>query len=148
MIAYRHTQVANWIWSLLGGVAVVLFVVGMSDWRPMRYAAVALCPLLVLGGWMFRSLTIEIVDGELHWRFGPGWIHKRVPLAEIASARVVRTSVIEGWGIHYSRFGWLYNISGLNAVAITLRNGKRFCLGTDQPEALLAQLSTPPVIAA
>ena len=53
---------------------------------------------------------------------------------EIASVKPVRTNTLEGWGIHYSRFGWLDNVSGFSAVAITLRNGKRFALGSDEPE--------------
>jgi len=31
-------------------------------------------------------------------------------------------------------------------VAVVLKNGKRFCLGTDEPETLVAQLSTATVI--
>ena len=64
-----------------------------------------------------------------------------MPLATVASAKVVRTSLLEGWGIHYSRFGWLYNVSGFDAVAVTLNNGKRFCLGSDEPETLAAELT-------
>jgi hypothetical protein len=44
--------------------------------------------------------------------------------------------LLEGWGIHWSRFGWLYNVSGYGAVAVTLRNGKRFALGSDEPQTL------------
>ena len=51
---------------------------------------------------------------------------------------------LEGWGIHLSRFGWLYNVSGFDAVAITLVSGKRFALGTDEPQALLAALRNYP----
>lgn len=105
-----------------------------------RVTLLALPGLLAIAGWVFHSLTIEVGDGELRWRFGAGLISKQVPLNEITSAQRVRTSALEGWGIHWSRFGWLYNVSGYNAVAITLRNGKRFALGTDEPEALLAQL--------
>ena len=33
-----------------------------------------------------------------------------------------------------------HNVSGFGAVAIQLKNGKRFCLGSDEPEALAAAL--------
>ncbi len=55
----------------------------------------------------------------------------------IVSVELVRTNVLEGWGIHLSRFGWLYNVSGFNAVAIKMKNGQHFAFGTDEPEALL-----------
>ncbi len=94
-------------------------------------------PLLILlaTAWLFHSLTIEIADRELCWRFGPGLIHKSVPLNEIVSAEPVRTG--PSWGIHWSpRTGWLYNVSGFDAVLVTLRGGKKLAVGTDEPEAL------------
>lgn len=135
MITYQHTQ--------RGKVILVAMIVGATG---MAVGAVALRPLLIgvpilaLVGWLFHSLTIEISDGELHWRFGPGFIHKRVPLDQILSAEPVRTNLIEGWGIHLSRFGWLYNVSGYDAVAIRMKNGQHFALGTDQSVELAAQL--------
>ena len=94
-------------------------------------------PLLILlaTAWLFHSLTIEIADRELCWRFGPGLIQKSVSLNEIVSAEPVRTG--PSWGIHWSpRTGWLYNVSGFDAVLVTLRGGKKLAVGTDEPEAL------------
>ena len=91
--------------------------------------------------WLFRSLTVEISDTELTWYFGSGFPLKRVPLSEIASAEPIRTTVWDGWGIHYTSRGWLYNVSGRGAVVIKMRNGKQFCLGTDEPEELAKQLT-------
>ena len=97
-------------------------------------------PFLLLTGWLFHSLTIEITGDKLRWCFGPGIVAKCVPLAEIASVRVVQTNFLEGWGIHRSRFGWLYNVAGRGAVAVVMQNGKKFALGTDEPEALAMAL--------
>lgn len=119
-------------------MAMLVMAAGMAvggGFFPPLFAAV---PILLLSAWLFKSLTIELTGEELRWRFGPGIVAKRVPLAEITSAKIVRTNLAEGWGIHWSRFGWLYNISGRDAVAIALRNGKKFALGTDEPEALCA----------
>jgi hypothetical protein len=131
MNIYQHTQRGALIIVSLLGMAAGMAVGGC--FAPPLFAAV---PILLLTAWLFHSLTIELTGEELRWRFGPGIVAKRVPLAEIASARVVQTTFLEGWGIHWSRFGWLYNVSGRDAVAIGLRNGKKFALGTDEPEAL------------
>jgi hypothetical protein len=32
--------------------------------------------------------------------------------------------------------GWLYNVAGRGAVEITLKGGRRFRIGTDEPERL------------
>jgi hypothetical protein len=42
-----------------------------------------------------------------------------------------------GWGIHLTPYGCLYNVSGFDAVAITLRDGRKFALGTDDPHGLV-----------
>jgi len=136
MNTYRHTQRSTLILVLMLTLSAFFIALGVWVLRPL----LVIVPILLVSGWLFHSLTIEIVDGELCWRFGPGLIQKRVALNEISSAQIVRTNLVEGWGIHLSRFGWLYNVSGFDAVAIKLKNGKSFCLGTDEPQALLAVL--------
>jgi len=136
---YRHTQPGTVIRVAVGIMAAILAAVALKTGLP---ALVGFVILLILA-WLFHSLTIEIGDGELSWRFGPGLIRRRVRLDDIASVKVVRTSFLEGWGIHYSRFGWLYNVSGFGAVAIQLNSGKRFCLGSDEPEELAVALQPP-----
>jgi len=94
----------------------------------------------VVIAWLFSSLTIEITDRTLGWKFGPGLICKNVELAEIISAEPVRTGL--SWSIHWGpRTGWLYNVSGFDAVMITLRSRKKFTLGTDEPQTLAARLT-------
>jgi hypothetical protein len=133
--SYRHTQPGTMILTVTLGLAAV-FAVAAALWLKPLCISVA---VLLLAAWLFSSLTIEITGRELRWRFGPGLIHKSVPLAEIVSVEVVRTG--PSWGIHLcSRLGWLYNVSGYDAVLVTLRGGKRFALGTDEPQILAARL--------
>jgi hypothetical protein len=132
---YQHTQTAPNIVIALS-ISTLALMIGAITFRPL----LLLVPVMLLAAWLFHSLTIEIKEGELRWRFGPGWIHRRIALTDIVSARAVRTNVFEGWGVHYSRFGWLYNVAGFDAVAIVLRNGRRLCLGSDEPEVLVAKL--------
>lgn len=131
---YQHTQRGTLILIAMA-IATVITALGGLAMRPVFIAV----PLLLLAAWLFHSLTIEVTDGELRWSFGPGLIRKRVSLDQIISAEPVRTNIIEGWGIHLSRFGWLYNVSGFDAVAVKMKNGQHFALGTDEP-ALLAAL--------
>jgi hypothetical protein len=135
MKTYQHTQPATVIVFALGSTALICAITSIFA-HPAIFTAV----FLMIIAWMFRSMTIQISDTELAWHFGSGWPRKRVPLSDIASAEPIRTSFIKGWGIHYTRRGWLYNASGFGAVAIRLRNGKQFCLGTDEPENLAGHL--------
>lgn len=136
MTTYRHTQRGTVILVTLLLMTGVFIGLGLTVVRPLLFATA----LLVLTAWLFNSLTVEIAEGRLQWRFGPGIVGKSVSLDEISRVEPVRTNFIEGWGIHLSRFGWLYNVSGWDAVAITLKNGKRFALGTDEPQALAAAI--------
>jgi hypothetical protein len=136
--SYRHTQPGTLIRAVILGLAVFFAGLGIVWLRLFLFFVV---PVLFIIAWLFHSLTIEIDKGELSWRFGPGLVRKSVPLEEIISAEPVRTNLLEGWGIHLSRYGWLYNVSGFDAVAVTLRNGKCFALGTDEPQALATRLT-------
>lgn len=97
--------------------------------------------LVLLVSALFSTLTITIEDGLLRASFGPGLIQKKVKLSEIASIRPIPVRWWYGWGIRLTPHGWLYNVSGWEAVEITLRNGHRFCLGTDEPEDLSRAIS-------
>jgi hypothetical protein len=135
---YQHTQFGKAIfWPLVTSAALLCIVAAISP--VMRLALVVAVPLALVA-WMFFRMTVTIDDARVRASFGPGFIYKQVPLSEIESCEPVRIKWWEGWGIHLSRFGWLYNVSGWDAVAVRLRNGRRFAIGTDQPEELAAAI--------
>ena len=86
---------------------------------------------------LFYKLRITIEDQTLCASFGVGIIRKRVRLAEIVECEPIRIRWWYGWGIHLTPHGWLYNVSGFDAVAITLRDGRKLALGTDDPHGLV-----------
>lgn len=135
--SYRHTQPGGLTLRLLLGLAALFLVLGIF----VHKAILLSVPILLVFAWFFRSLTVEIDERELRWYFGSGLIHKSVALEEIVSSKPVRTNLMEGWGIHMSRYGRLYNVSGFDAVAVTLRSGKRFAIGTDEPQVLAMRLA-------
>ena len=139
MSEYGHTQIGRVIiWSLL--VGAVLFALGATfESSPHRVTLLLACMLLIILA-LFYKLTIRINNESLCASFGIGVIRKRVPTAEIAGCQPIRIRWWNGWGIHLTPYGWLYNVSGLDAVAITLRNGRKFALGTDDPHGLTAAI--------
>ncbi|GAG15107.1 unnamed protein product, partial [marine sediment metagenome] len=101
--------------------------------QPVLKITLGLLPLLAL---LFGWLTVEIDGSRLRWFFGIGLIRKSRELVEIESVEVVRNSWIWGWGIRLTPHGWLYNVSGFDAVEIQLTGGKKFRIGTDDPQGL------------
>src|SRR4051812_42152736 len=105
MKTYQHTQSAKAILAFLG-ISFCIVAIGAIHFHPL----VVVMVVLWVSAWIFRSMTIEISETELMWYFGPGFPRKSVPLNEIASIEVIRTSFLNGWGIHYTSRGWLYNV--------------------------------------
>jgi hypothetical protein len=135
---YKHTQFGKTVVVslVLTGLLLVALGVALGD-RVFMIGGPLMIALALL---LFHSLTIEVDADHLVFRFGIGLIRKRIPLVEIVDAKPVRNTWIHGWGIHFTADGWVYNVSGWEAVEITLANGKRLRLGTDQPNQLARKL--------
>ena len=136
MTRYEHTQIGHVIiWPML---AIILIASGglTGHHAPPVIISTILLICLVL----FYRLKITIDDETLCASFGPGIIRKRIRLADIVGCDPIRIHWWYGWGIHLTPYGCLYNVSGFDAVAITLRNGKKFAFGTDDPDRLAARI--------
>ena len=131
---YKHTQIGYTIIAgLSAGILIVVLLLLNQD---HNWVLLSVLLILVIAVVLFPSLTIEVKNGTLKISFGPGLISKTVHLADVEGCEVVRNPWYYGWGIHWTPQGWLYNVSGNAAVEITLRDGRKFRLGTDEPEAL------------
>ena len=131
---YRHTQ-AGWlpiVVSLVPMLAAAYFisVFGPNAWLVIGLAATMLVVLLF--GWM----TIEIDGSRIRVRYGVGLLRKSIPLEIVRAAHVVRNKWWYGWGIRLTPHGWMFNVSGLDAVEIELASGRRVRIGSDEPERL------------
>lgn len=139
MSAYRHTQPGT-LMRVSFVVAILGFLVGAmlaaaSDPKMMSVLLVlALVMFLVM--LLFHSLTVEVARDYLAIRFGVGLIRKRWPLKDIDSVEIVRNRWWYGWGIRLTPHGWLFNVSGSDAVQVRLKNGKQVRIGTDEPRKL------------
>lgn len=136
MTRYAHTQTGHAIiWPVLAIVVVANAGVIGHHPSPIIISVILLVCLV-----LFYRLKITIEDRVVCASFGVGVIRKKVQLAEIIGCEPVRIRWWYGWGIHLTPFGWLYNVSGFDAVLITLRNGKKLALGTDDPQGLTAAI--------
>jgi hypothetical protein len=136
---YGHTQIGHVIiWFLLPIILITSgALIGSSSHRePPLVVSIILLVCLAL----FYKLTITIEDETLCASFGPGTFRRKVRLAEIVGCEPIRIRWWYGRGIHLTPYGWLFNVSGFDAVAITLRDGRKFALGTDDPHGLTAAI--------
>jgi hypothetical protein len=136
---YEHTQIGFGITWVGCSAAVSLAIAAIFE-PSLRAVFLGISAGLLIAVGLFYKLAITIDRESLQWSFGIGIICKKVPIAQVIGCEPIRIRWWYGWGIHLTPYGWLYNVAGWNAVAITLRNGRKFALGTDDPQGLTAAI--------
>lgn len=136
---YFHTQTAPLHWLLFGTACVLLAIALRNNERPVAATITALMAgvFLVLG-LSFRSLTVSDQGEWLSVRFGPiPLFGKRVPYSAVTAVDAGRSSIIDGWGMHWLPMrGWTINLWGFQCVVLHL--GKRVVrIGTNDVEGLV-----------
>jgi hypothetical protein len=139
MEIYKHRQVGTVILVGLGLGAVLSTwiladIVGEPIWASL--------PLLVffLVAILFWSLTVEVSEECLVVAFGIGVIRRSFRCEDIIDAQIVKNRWYYGWGMRLTPYGWMFNVSGLDAVELELADQKKFRIGTDDPQQLLSAI--------
>lgn len=141
---YRHAQTYRALWwivplSMLVGLLSQLYAPrGTGVWWPaaLMVAGTGVATLLFLG-----RLVVQLDDRSLSWSYGfVGWPRWRVTLADIADVEKHRLTGI-GSGIRATRAGREYTAGTGHAVRLTLRDGRRIVLGSDDHERLAALIA-------
>ena len=132
---YSHTQL-GWV-VLLSVVAAIIAILLIGFFtKELPVVASVVLIFLVLALACFTTLTVRVNRNRLRISFGPGLVEKSFPLGEVTSCRIVTNPWYYGWGVRIIPGGWLFNVSGLRAVEIQMKNGKMYRIGSDEPEKL------------
>ena len=137
-MTYRHTQVGTVIIVAVLGAAFITLVILLTAAGTIPLPALVVFVLTAVALSLFSWLTVEIDKDVITCRFGVGLIRKTIPLSDVDNAREVLNSWWVGWGIRWvpGRY-WVWNVSGFQAVELTMKDGRRFRIGTDEPAALV-----------
>ena len=142
---YKHTQIGYLMLSITLAVLILfarLQITARAE--PPSYdsgtnfAVTAIMAFILFTLASFSTLAV-VIDGQfLRVRFGWGIFRKKFPLTEIAAARKVKNRWYYGWGIRLWFWPkmWIFNVSGFDAVELTMKNGKIYRIGTDEPDVL------------
>jgi hypothetical protein len=131
---YRHSQAGGLVVMLCG-----VFALGIAYlvYHSRQFGPLIPLSVILLAAILFYRLTVAVDEEFVEIRFGPGVIRKKWRLAEIESCGPVRNRWWQGLGIHWiGKRTWLFNISGLDAVELRMKDGRIFRVGTDEPETL------------
>ena len=90
--------------------------------------------LMVLFFWIIELKT-EITEKYILVHFFP-FFETKYLWSDVASAEIVNYGFV-GYGIRIgTRYGTLYNTRGNKGLAIQLKNGKKYCIGTQKETEL------------
>ncbi len=120
---------------ILMTIFMVVLALLVPDVAARAIIGPTLAIFLVLGA-LFSSLTTVVTDEYFIFHFSLGFWRKRIPIADIRRATAVRSKLWDGFGVHLTSHGWLYNVWGLDAVEIERTNGKLLRVGSDDARAL------------
>jgi hypothetical protein len=85
---------------------------------------------------LFGWLAVDVDGRAIRVRFGVGLVRRRIEVAAVERCERVRTRLWWGWGLHWTPSGWLYNVSGRNAVRLELRGERAVMIGSDDAAGL------------
>lgn len=136
-----------WVWLLMIPVClipVVGLVVQMGfgkDFGNNPISNGGLIFLLMFGLVMiglFSAMKMKTLIDEKHItiNFFP-LAKKSVTWDEVKNANVINYGFVGGWGVRlWTKYGTVYNMRGNKGLAIELKNGKRFLIGTQKEKEL------------
>jgi hypothetical protein len=141
---YKHTQIGYlFLFVLVWMVGVTALIFAFADEEAadtLVVTAISTVIVLAVVFW-FSRLTVRVDGAEIRVAFGPGWPRRVFGSHEVVGFRQVRNKWYYGWGVRGIPGGWMYNVWGLDAVELELASGKKFRIGTNEPEELVAALS-------
>lgn len=142
-LPYRHTQIG---WATLASTLLPLLplplLLHVTREEGTRFGLLLAIGALLVFATLFATLSVRVDMIEVRLRFGIGLIQRRFAVADIVAFQEVTNPWSYGWGIRWYPGGTLYNVSGLSAVELSLADGRRVRIGSDDPSTLFLALES------
>ena len=141
----RFTQ--WWLWVILISVGI-LPIVGVYKQvllgepfgnNPMSNTGLIIfmvCMLLFVGLFRLMKLKTVINKNGIEISFSP-FLKRAFKWEEITYYEIVNYGFVGGWGIRLgTTYGTVYNVKGNKGLALQLKNGKKYLIGTQKEHEL------------
>jgi hypothetical protein len=137
-VLYENRQIAYAAIVVGAVIDVFLAATGAKDPQsaPVVWAGFGIIAAIIV---MFSSLTVRVTETTLEWRLALPWPRVRVPVSELETFELVETPL--NFGLQATRYGWLWSIGGPTAIAIRLRDGRKYAFGSSDPQAVIAAIN-------
>ena len=137
-MTYDHTQKSPLYLIVLAPILLLTVIALIAHAHLHQYLILScVAAVLVFFAFCFVSLRVRDEGDSLAIRFGPLPVfRRRIPYAQITAAEPGRSSIIDGWGIHWGPGReWIWNLWGFDCVVVHL-GAKTVRIGTDDPAGL------------
>lgn len=105
----------------------------MSDTGLIIFTVFAFC---FIGFIYMLTLKTHITSEKISVSYFP-MINKEIQWTDIDTAEVVNYGFVGGWGIRIgTKYGTVYNVKGKEGLALRLKSGKKYVIGTQKAEEL------------
>ncbi len=124
---YTERQIG---WTLIVsvlGILVLLLIFYINQWgnNPISYSGILIISLLfIICLLLFFQMRTSVDNEKIRISYGIGLIKKTIDIHNIERVEIVRNKWYYGLGIRIIKNGWLYNIHGLNAIELKMKNSK------------------------
>lgn len=132
-----------WLWLILIPIGIIpifgiykqLILGEKFGDKPMSDFGLILFSIFIfslIGLFFIMKLKTSIDKNGIQMIFFP-FTRNRVEWNEIQDTKVVNYGFVGGWGIRlWTKYGTVYNMKGNKGLAIELKNGKKFLIGTQK----------------
>ena len=139
-----------WLWIILIGLGILPIygiykqlilgeAFGDNPMPDFGLIVLAIFMFGIMALFWFMELKTEIDQKELRMKFIP-FVKKTAQWKDVKSAKILNYGFAGGWGIRIgTKYGTIYNTKGNKGLAIELKSGKKFLIGT-QKEAELTKV--------
>lgn len=135
MKEYKHTQIGYLLITAFS--TAILFMGYLSVVTRFNLGTIFILVVMILCLALFATLTIQGKGQAVNLQFGIGVIRKHFVLNDIQAYRAVRNPWYYGWGIHVIPGGWIFNVSGWEAVELQMKDGRKYRIGTDNAQGFM-----------
>ncbi len=152
-IVFYENQKFNqwWLWLILFGSFSFSFYTiirspGLDLDQPLNIITnpafiIVFCAFIaIVALFLLMRLKTTISDTSIMIHLRP-FTKKEFKWSEIERAKVLNYGFIGGWGIRlFTKYGTAYNIKGSIGLALELKNGKKYLIGTQKGDLLKTKI--------
>ncbi len=132
---YQNRQLALWIFVMM--FVFIVYLIWIASTIDSWWFIWLWSTFTILLGALFWCLEVKVNADEILLSYGFSFINKKIQRQQILQVEVVRNAWWYGLGIRLTPHGWMWSISGLDAIELTYQMATSSGLELINPKAYI-----------